>query len=75
MKSRKLSFKAQRELDELPERIASLEKRQRQLHAEMAVPGFYQSAGERIAKAASELAQIDDDLSGCFQRWETLDGT
>ncbi len=75
VKSRKLSFKAQRELDELPERIASLEKRQKQLHVEMATPGFYQSGGERIAKAATELAQIEDDLADCFQRWESLDGS
>ena len=75
VKSRKLSFKAQRELDELPERIASLERRQQQLHAEMAATGFYQSGGDRIAKAATELAQIDEDLADCFQRWEALDGT
>ena len=75
VKSRKLSFKAQRELDELPERIASLEKRQKQLHAEMAAPGFYQSGGDRIAKAATELAKIEDDLADGFQRWEALDGT
>lgn len=75
VKSRKLSFKEQRELDELPERIASLETRQKQLHAEMAAPGFYQSGGDRIAKAATELSQIDEDLVDCFQRWESLDGT
>jgi ATP-binding cassette subfamily F protein uup len=67
-KAKKLSFKEQRELDELPERIASLEKRQKELHAEMAVPGFYQSGGERITKAAAELAKIDADLTHCFER-------
>lgn len=73
VKAKKLSFKEQRELDELPERIASLEKRQKELHAEMAVPGFYQSGGERITKAAAELAKIDADLSHCFERWEILE--
>lgn len=72
-KAKKLSFKEQRELDELPERIASLEKRQKELHAEMAVPGFYQSGGERITKAAAELAKIDADLTHCFERWEILE--
>lgn len=75
VKSKKLGFKEQRELDELPERIASLEKRQRELHAEMAVPGFYQSGGDRITKAAAELAKIDGDLTHCFVRWEALEGT
>ena len=75
VKAKKLGFKEQRELDELPERIASLEKRQKELHAEMAVPGFYQSGGDRIAKAATELAKIDEDLQHCFVRWEALEGT
>lgn len=74
VKSKKLSFKDQRELDELPERIALLEKRQKKLHAEMAAPGFYQSGGDRITKAATELTQIEDDLTECFRRWESLDG-
>ncbi|MEZ6034270.1 MAG: ATP-binding cassette domain-containing protein [Planctomycetaceae bacterium] len=73
VKAKKLSFKEQRELDELPERIASLEKRQKELHAEMAVPGFYQSGGERITKAAAELAKIDAELTHCFERWEILE--
>ncbi len=75
VKSKKLGFKEQRELDELPERIASLEKRQKELHAEMAVPGFYQSGGDRITKAAAELAKIDGDLTHCFVRWEALEET
>lgn len=74
VKTKKLGFKEQRELDELPERIASLEKRQKELHAEMAVPGFYQSSGDRITKAAAELAKIDADLTHCFERWEALEG-
>jgi len=75
VKAKKLGFKEQRELDELPGRIASLEKRQKELHAEMAVPGFYQSGGDRIAKAATELGKIDVDLQHCFVRWESLEET
>ncbi len=75
VKLKKLSFKEQRELDELPERIASLEKRQKQLHVEMAAPGFYQSGGDRIAKASAELDRINEDLADGFQRWEVLEGT
>ncbi len=75
VKVKKLSFKEQRELDELPDRIASLEKRQKELHAEMAAPGYYQSGGDRITKAATELAKIEEDLTHCFQRWEALEGT
>lgn len=73
-KSRKLSFKEQRELEQLPERIAELEKRQKELHAEMAVPGFYQSGGDRVAKATKELAKVTEDLENCFYRWQELEG-
>ncbi len=75
VKAKKLSFKEQRELDELPERIALLEKRQKELNVEMAVPGFYQSGGDRISKAATELTKSDEDLVHCFERWEALEGT
>lgn len=74
VKAKKLSFKEQRELDELPGRIANLEKRQAQLHEEMAGPGFYQSGGPRIAKAAAELLEIEKELTQCFSRWEALEG-
>ena len=74
VKTRKLSFKEQRELDELPNRIANLEKRQKKLHDEMAGPGFYQSGGVRITKAAAELAEIETELTHCFGRWEALEG-
>ncbi len=74
IKARKLSFKEQRELDEMPERIAGLEKRQRDLNATMASPGFYQSGGEKIAKVTIELADVSGQLDHCFRRWEELEG-
>ncbi|HQX52150.1 MAG TPA: ATP-binding cassette domain-containing protein [Planctomycetaceae bacterium] len=73
VKAKKLSFKEQRELDELPSRIAGLEQRQKKLHDEMASLGFYQSGGERIGKAAVELAEIEAELTHCFARWEALE--
>ena len=63
VKTRKMSFKEQRELEQLPEQIAQLEKRQKELQAEMAVPGFYQSAGDKIARVTTELAKAGTLLS------------
>jgi ATP-binding cassette subfamily F protein uup len=73
-KTRKLSFKEQRELDQLPERIAQLEAKQKTLNAEIAGPGFYQTGGDRVAKAHQELAQISVELEQCLHRWEELEG-
>lgn len=72
-KPRKLSFKDQRELEQLPEQIAELEKRQREIQAEMAAPGFYQSGPANIAKVSSELAKVGEQLNHCFERWELLE--
>lgn len=75
VKTRKLSFKDQRELEQMPDQIAKLEKRQKELQAEMAAAGFYQSSGEKIAKVTSELAAVGEKLEHCFLRWEELEGS
>ncbi len=72
--TRKLSFKEQRELEQLPGRIADLEARQNKLHAEMASAEFYQSAGGTISSVSKALAEIDAELTQCFKRWEALEG-
>jgi ATP-binding cassette subfamily F protein uup len=71
---RRLSFKEQRELEDLPERIAGLEQRQKELNVEMAAPGFFQSGGTRIAAVTTELAKVSDELLHCYERWELLEG-
>jgi len=54
---RKLSYKEQRELDELPARIEALEVEQKDLAALM---------------AQMRYAQIDDELLQALERWEAL---
>ncbi len=73
VKTRKLSFKEQRELEQMPELIAQLEKRQKELQAETSVPGFYQSTGDRIARVTTELASVSEKLEQTFLRWEELE--
>lgn len=70
---RRLSFREQRELEDLPERIAGLEQRQQELNMEMAAPGFFQSGGTRIAAVTTELAKVSDELLHCYERWELLE--
>ncbi len=72
-KARKLSFREQRELDELPDRIAALEDEQKQLAAQLADPAFYQAAGHKAAEIGTRLQQVEEELLHCLERWEILE--
>ena len=70
---RKLSFKEQQELEQLPKQIDALEVEQRALHAAMAEPSFYQQDGAAIAKARQRLEVLEQELAVTFDRWQTLE--
>ena len=72
-KTRKLSFKDDRELESLPERIATIEKEQEQLHARLADPDFYKSAGGEVAVLNARLAELGQELETAFLRWDELE--
>ncbi len=71
-KPRKLSYKEQRELDELPARIEALEAEQKSLGALLADPDAYVKDPPGVASAQARYAQIDDDLLAALERWELL---
>ena len=71
-KPRKLSYKEQRELDALPERIAALEAEQKTLEAELADPTLYQRDPQGAAAKHTRFAAIDDELMALLVRWEEL---
>lgn len=71
--TRRRTFKEQQELKQLPLRIETLETEQRELHAAMADPGFYQQNKNDIAKATKRLEEIGEELTTCFSRWEMLE--
>jgi ATP-binding cassette subfamily F protein uup len=71
-KARKLSFKEQRELDGLPERIAALEAEQQAIAAALADGTLYATDNARALGLAARSAQIDDELIAALERWETL---
>ena len=73
-RQRKLSFKEQRELDALPQRIEALEAEQHQLYQTMSDPLFFQKGKEEIAQAKSRVSAIEEELAKVYQRWESLDG-
>ena len=69
----KLSYKDQRELDLLPEKIEKLETRIQQLTDEMSRPDFFQQDRTLIVERQQALESANNDLDACFQRWEELE--
>ncbi|MCF8168291.1 MAG: ATP-binding cassette domain-containing protein [Rhodoferax sp.] len=71
-KTRKLSFKEQRELDGLPDAIAALEAEQEEITQTLADGSLYATDNTRAIALASRSAQIDDQLMAALERWEAL---
>ena len=71
-KPRKLSYKEQRELDELPARIEALEAEQKVLGALLADGSVYTKEPDRAAQAQARYGRIDDELLLAMERWEAL---
>ena len=69
---RKLSYKEQRELDELPPRIAALEGEQKQLSDLLAGTALYAESPQRIAEVHGRYSKIDEELMSLLERWEAL---
>lgn len=72
-RARKLSFKEERELEALPDRIAALEEEQQRLHATLADPEFYKNAGPEVATLTARLEELDAELLAAYERWEQLE--
>ncbi len=70
---RKLSYKEQRELDGIPEKIKNLEQEQTTLQARLADPVTYQEAGSDVAGMNARLEAIEMELLELLERWEALE--
>ena len=71
-KARKLSYKEQRELDELPKRIETLEAEQKELAVFLARADSYTKEPDRAAQAQARHVRIDEELLVAMERWEAL---
>jgi ABC transport system ATP-binding/permease protein len=72
-KNRRLSYKEQRELEGLPEKIEALEAEQSELHRLMGDGDFYRQLGDKITAAMERLEAVRDELEACYSRWQTLE--
>jgi ABC transport system ATP-binding/permease protein len=72
-KARRLSYKDQRELAALPEKINRLEAEQLQLQTQIADPKMFQGNAERGAAALQRLASLAAELESAYSRWDALE--
>ena len=72
LSKKKLSYKEQRELEALPERIAALETEQADLRAQLADGTLYQSDLQKAVALQARDGVIEDELMQALERWETL---
>lgn len=72
---RKLSYKEQRELENLPLEIQKLEAEQENLYALLADITFYQKGPQEVAQAQSRVDVISEELLKLYERWEYLEAS
>jgi len=70
---KKLSFKEQRELSELPATIEALESEQRALASRIASPEFYKEGADAIKTSLARVEELQPALAAVYARWGELD--
>lgn len=72
-KKAKLSYKDQRELEQLPELIAALEAEQKTLEDKLADGAWFVNEPDQASQAATRLAEIEEQLLEKLERWTALE--
>lgn len=72
-RAKKLSYKLQKEFDDLPKLIETVEQALAALKAQIAAADFYQQAPKFIEEKLQLLAQTELQLENCFERWAELE--
>ena len=69
----KLSYKEQKELDELPAQIESMESEKGEIEARFCDPDYFNRDGEAFVKDQNRLADLETELTACYERWDALE--
>ena len=72
-KPKKLSFKEQRELEELPKLIADLEREQEEIGTKLADPDLYRQDPTAMQTLNARFAEIDSLLLLSLEKWEAIE--
>jgi ATP-binding cassette subfamily F protein uup len=70
---RKLTFKEQRELEQIPEVIEEMETEKRALFETLSDPDLYRRAGDEISGYKARLGELEQELKQAYARWEELE--
>ena len=70
---KKLSYKLQRELDEMPQRIDQLEQQLTKLQEQTSDPAFYTQAPEATEPTLAALTETQQALDAAIERWAELE--
>ncbi len=71
----KLSYKEQRELEQLPGRIERLEAEQGQLHELTGTSEFYRRDPIEVTRVLERLKAMEVELEQAYSRWQELEGS
>jgi ATP-binding cassette subfamily F protein uup len=72
-KKKKLSFKEQQELNDLPLCIEELETHQAELNTKISSTEFYNNSPAVINETLAELKRLETQLATHYQRWDELE--
>ncbi len=72
-KPTKLSFKEQKEKDELPGKISTLEAAIAERQAKLADPAFYKSSAMEVTAVSAKLKSLETELEAVYSRWMELE--
>jgi ABC transport system ATP-binding/permease protein len=72
-KQKKMSYKEQKELDELPLLIANLEDEQATISIQLAAPDFYKKNPAEGKRLNARFTEIEGLLLGALEKWESIE--
>ena len=72
-KTKKLSYKLQRDLEALPLRLEELETQIETLQEEVNDPSFFSKPVEQTQPVLDKLSAVEQELEVAFERWEELE--
>ena len=70
---RKLSYREQRELEQLPARIEVIDGEIAGLTAQIQDPAFYRQPAEAVSAANARLSSLQSELEQAYARWQALE--
>jgi len=72
-KPKKLSFKLQRELDDLPEKMETLEQKIAELQVTVSEPEFFNLPQDKSQSIYQQLSELEAQLEQVIERWDELE--